>query len=414
MFRSIPPNTRGDGGWVRNWQVWATPTLLQGYLLVVCSGWLAATCFGLSHTRFRLSDGAVFALLVGCGTVAVEATRRQGEPDGTLTKDLLSAWFLPIALVLPPVYALLAPVPLTVLTQCRVKRSPYYRLSLSAAAIGLAHGLASVLFHAATADWDPAGLRSGSIALRWAGLALVGALIATAANVLLVVIAVKIFAPENSWCSLLWNPEHRRTDAGEVCIGVILGLLCVLQPLLALIALPPVVLLQRALLHDQLRAAARLDPKTGLLNAPTWENEAAGEIARAVQRGTPLSLLLLDLDRFKAVNDHFGHLAGDEVLKSVADVIRAESRESDLCGRFGGDEFTLLLPQADLGEANRTAERIRRQVSAIALTVGEQLVRTSISIGMAQLPARGQEITDLLSAADLSLYRAKTNRNQVP
>jgi diguanylate cyclase (GGDEF)-like protein len=97
-------------------------------------------------------------------------------------------------------------------------------------------------------------------------------------------------------------------------------------------------------MHQQLAAAARTDPKTGLLNATAWQREADAEVARAVRAGAPLALLLIDVDHFKRVNDGHGHLIGDEVLRALAAELRQQVRESDVVGRFGGEEFTVLPP----------------------------------------------------------------------
>jgi diguanylate cyclase (GGDEF)-like protein len=413
MLMKPQANPRWPSRLMRSWPRSSVTRALRPYLFAMCTGWALAVGAGLLQTRFRPTDLMIFVLIVACGAFAVEATRRQGEPAGALNKDLLSAWFLPIAFVLPPVYSLFAPIPLLVLTQYRVRRAPMHRRVLTVAAIGLAHALASIAFHRMSAAWNPEQLRPGLVALLWATIAVVAALLAALVNSVLIAIAVKIDSPDQSWGGLLWDPENLVIDIGELCIGVVVGLLCVLQPLLVLIALSPVVLLQRSLIHDQLWAAARLDPKTGLLNAPTWEREAASEISRAQRTRTALSVMLLDLDHFKAVNDRYGHLAGDDVLNAVADVMRGQLREYDRCARFGGDEFAVLLPQSDLAEATQTAERIRRHVAAIAVPAGGSLVRTSVSIGIAELWSPLQRVTDLLAVADLSLYRAKENRDQV-
>ncbi len=413
MLRTAPSDARRRAQVWRGWPVCSLSAALQTYLAVACVGWAAATASGLWLTSLRGSDALVFALLVSCGGFAVEATRRQGEPTGTLNKDLLSAWFLPIALVLPPVFSLLAPIPLMILTQYRVRRTFAHRRVMSVASIGMTNALASVIFHQLTAAWNQDHLRPGSVALLWAAIAIVCAVIASLANTVLIAIAVKLDSPEQTWGGLLWDRENLVIDVGELCIGVVVGLVCVLQPLLVLIVLSPVVLLQRSLIHDQLRAAARLDVKTGLLNALSWESEAASEVARALRTHTSLSVMLLDLDHFKLVNDRYGHLAGDDVLKAVAGVMCGQTRDYDRCARFGGDEFAILLPQSDIEEATRTAERIRRHVAAITVLAGDHIVRTSVSIGIAELWSPDQGVTDLLAAADLSLYRAKETRDQV-
>ncbi|MGH3183520.1 MAG: GGDEF domain-containing protein [Streptosporangiaceae bacterium] len=97
-------------------------------------------------------------------------------------------------------------------------------------------------------------------------------------------------------------------------------------------------------MHQQLSAAARTDPNTGLLNATAWQREADAEVTRAQRSGVPLGLLLVDVDHFKRVNDNHGHLIGDEVLRALAVELRQQVRESDVVGRFGGDEATDACP----------------------------------------------------------------------
>jgi diguanylate cyclase (GGDEF)-like protein len=355
----------------------------------------------------RAADLLVFLLLVGCGAVSVEATRRQGEPAGVLTRDLLGAWWIPIAVMLPPMYSLLAPVPLMALFQVRVRKTVLHRRVFSAAVIGLAYASASWALHLGSDAWSDGGIQVGAGPLLWAGLAILAGLLGSAMNTLLVAVAVRISNPTDSLRSLLWDREDLIVEAGEICTGVLLAIVAGLNPLLALIALVPVILLQRALMHDQLSAAARLDAKTGLLNASTWEREAASEIARARRTGTPLVVMLADLDHFKQVNDRHGHLVGDEMIKAVADVMRSQLREYDRCSRFGGDEFAVLLPQSQLHEALHTAERIRRRVAGLAIPAGPTMVQTTMSIGVAPLTSANQDVTDLLAAADASLYRTK-------
>ena len=188
--------------------------------------------------------------------------------------------------------------------------------------------------------------------------------------------------------------------------------------LLALFALPPVLLLQRGMLYAQLQAAARTDLKTGLLNATTWEREAAASLSAARRAGGPLSVLLVDIDHFKRVNDTHGHLVGDDVLRSVADVLRSQLRdEQDLLCRFGGEEFAVLLPGLDSTEAPKAADRLRRAVAERVTPADATLVHVTVSVGVAVAHPVSEPDTDvqeLLARADLGLYRAKYDgRNQV-
>jgi len=178
-------------------------------------------------------------------------------------------------------------------------------------------------------------------------------------------------------------------------------------------------LLQRSFRHTQLLNEARADAKTGLLNAATWEREATAEVARALRTGAPLALALLDLDRFKQINDTYGHLLGDEVLRQIAGTMIGVLRDYDLAGRFGGEEFVMLLPQTRAVDAFRIAERIRAHVSRLPIyaegTAGSERVPVTVSIGVAALDAGSRrELTELIAAADAALYRAKASgRDQV-
>jgi diguanylate cyclase (GGDEF)-like protein len=173
------------------------------------------------------------------------------------------------------------------------------------------------------------------------------------------------------------------------------------------------------MMHAQLLAKTRIDSKTGLLNAATWESEAAAEISRAARTRSPLSVALIDIDHFKAVNDTYGHLVGDTVLRAFSDELREQLRGYDLTGRFGGEEFVVLLPQTDEADAVTIAERLRIDIAAMAIPVDEDTrsgrrIRLTVSIGVAALGAAGTELTDLLTAADAALYHAKqTGRNKV-
>lgn len=167
-------------------------------------------------------------------------------------------------------------------------------------------------------------------------------------------------------------------------------------------------------MHQQLAAAARTDPKTGLLNATAWQREADAELVRAHRSSSSLALLLIDVDHFKRVNDSHGHLIGDEVLRSLAAELRQQVRESDVVGRFGGEEFTVLLPRTDAADAHGIAERLRASARRMSVAAADARIQVTVSIGVALLGQHGRDLFELLAAADVALYKAKdAGRDQV-
>ncbi len=408
--------------WPWYWPLLTLPLPLIGYLSAVLLAYLVLAGWELGKTPLRAGDILLFVALMGCGAVCIEATRRLGQPTG-VSRDLLSAWWLPVALLLPPFYALAAPAVLGLLLFLRVGRTPVYRRVFSSAALGLAGACASILFR-----WLTPIAQQGE-ASRWltyapphvwftrpqqAAVAVACAIVFAVVNTCLVAVAARLAEPSAKLADMLWDRERMLLDLAETCVGILVTIACALSPLLLCVALPPVVLLQRSLMHQQLKAAARTDAKTGLLNAVAWQREADVEIARAQRAGAPVAVLLADVDHFKKVNDTHGHLTGDEVLRALAAELRQQVRESDLVGRFGGEEFVIVLPKTQAEEACRIAERLRRGASALKVPVGDTAVCVTISIGVAVLGRHGNDQFELLAAADLALYRAKnTGRDRV-
>ncbi len=185
--------------------------------------------------------------------------------------------------------------------------------------------------------------------------------------------------------------------------AVLVGVVLAVDPWLAVFLAPSFVIAQRASQHAPLREAVDHDPKTGLLTLPAWQHRTA----RKVDDGRRFAVLLVDLDRFKDVNDRHGHLVGDQVLSQVARALTAGVRPHDLLGRFGGEEFCALLPGADLPDALAVAERLREQVALIRLPEHPQ-VRVTVSVGVHACDLGGPELVpESLEAADRALYAAK-------
>ena len=187
-----------------------------------------------------------------------------------------------------------------------------------------------------------------------------------------------------------------------------------IDPLLLIYMIGPVAILQRLLYFREVQLAARTDDKTGLLNYRFFEECATREVARAARSGQPVSLLVVDMDRLRDVNNTYGHQCGDEALGLVASALAAGARRGDLVCRFGGEEFLVLLPGTPLPDAADVAERLRQAVRATPLRFGADEVTVTISIGVADLGDAGPPAQDprsrvehLVAVADARMYAAK-------
>ncbi len=163
----------------------------------------------------------------------------------------------------------------------------------------------------------------------------------------------------------------------------------------------------RARLHQALEERAHTDGLTRLLNHRALLDRMDQEMERSARGGQPLSILMIDLDRFKSINDFHGHLVGDEVLRRTAQVLRSAVRAMDHVGRYGGDEFMVVLPEADVVEAVGIAERLQAGIGTIVMPELEGGPPLSLSIGWASFPLDGETRSALIDAADRAMYRAK-------
>ncbi len=168
-------------------------------------------------------------------------------------------------------------------------------------------------------------------------------------------------------------------------------------------------------LQERLRQQSIRDPLSGLFNRRYLEESGARELSRCARRGLPLSLLMIDIDHFKAFNDAHGHAGGDAVLAQFGKLLQSMTRGEDIACRIGGEEFTLILPEADLDAASERAEAIRLAVEAMPVPyLGNLLPQVTVSIGVAGYPAHGRTQEALMHAADEALYRAKrAGRNRI-
>ena len=165
---------------------------------------------------------------------------------------------------------------------------------------------------------------------------------------------------------------------------------------------------------EALERLASVDGMTGLNNRRHFLVLAESEWSRFRRYGRPLALLMIDIDLFKSINDKYGHDVGDDVIKSVAEVLQNNKRTSDVAGRLGGEEFALILPEATLDSALTAAERLRQLVADGAINVEGHRLSVTISIGASAGDADMSGVDELLKQADIALYEAKrSGRNRV-
>ena len=175
------------------------------------------------------------------------------------------------------------------------------------------------------------------------------------------------------------------------------------------------VAIENARLHRLIQKQAKTDSLTGLLNRREFEEQLGREVERGQRFATPVGLVVLDLDDFKLVNDRFGHLAGDAVLKAAALAIQGCTRDIDQAARWGGEEFAVILPHTDVEGAARLAERLRQAIAERpVVTADGRSIRVTASLGVSSLPADAVTQVELTAAADAAVYRAKrAGKNRV-
>lgn len=412
---------RGDP---RGWPVWSLPRHVLAYVLAVdlAAAVVVAACLrGYPLTRSDPTGAGWLLLAAGLGVEGSHWVERLRERHRTAPyKDLYAVWTVTAALVLRPSAAVLFVIGLYAWTWVRVmRRGRTHRWTFSAATVILGVAAAGLVYRRAV---GPAAWQHGLVGEPLAPLVGLGAgVLAVLVNVALVAGVVMLTDREVRLRHALGGGwQNQGLEATAICLAVLVSAGFTLSPWLVLLALPVLLLLQRTLLLAQFQAEARTDPKTGLPNAVWWHEVAQREFERARRFDDQVAVLLADLDHFKRVNDTYGHLAGDVVLRRVADTFAHEVREYDVVGRFGGEEFVVVLPSTGPDRATQIAERLRHRVATLDLEVEDvtgqrrQVWGLTVSIGLAHYPAHGRDLDDLLRIADAALYTAKAaGRNRV-
>ena len=413
-------------GPVARWAMWQLPHRLLGLVLVVEAAAVASVAAGAispesTTARDLMLAGCLILLSVVHVEVATGIERVRRRVADTSYFDLSSVWTFAAAVMLPDALpaAVVAAVYLHLwLRVWKPSRVPLYRHLYTTATVLLAaySAQAVVSWAGGVQGWptDAQGLAALGVAV----------VVYAVVNIALVAVAIALTGEYNRLSDLLGHWDDNALEIATLCLGALTAVALTANPWLVVLVLPPLLVLHRAVLVRQLEEAVRTDGKTGLLTAAAWHALAARELRRCERAGCAAGVLVLDIDHFKAVNDVWGHLAGDEVLAAVGAALRAEVRDHDLVGRFGGEEFVVLLPDLPRGGDERdavraVAERIRRRVGALSIGTstpdGPRTIDSlTISVGGALHPAEGAGLADVIATADAALYTAKREgRNRV-
>jgi diguanylate cyclase (GGDEF)-like protein len=397
---------------ITGWPVWSLPEVLRTYVVGIIA---LATILGsvaLSCLSWRLPQILTFAGLLACGSVVIEATRRQREIHGGFNRDLQSVWYLAMAITLPPGYVMLAPIPMTLYRLWRMPSGVLYRRVFSNATLSLAYGAASVTFRLIPRAIVGPTPGSDVHVLVWTAAVTGCALVGWVVNHGLLLIAVKMSDHTTRIRDLFGTRDTVTADLLEMSLAVSLTLVVAINPILMALALPSVVLCRHYLMRSQQVTQVRIDASTGLLNPRSWHREAEHEFFRALRTSTPLAVAMVDIDDFGSVQETAGADVAVQLRRDVATMLSEQLREQDLIGIFGAQEFAIVFPGTSIADVRRISERMRDRIAgeSIAIESGAQagfVFRLTVSIGVAVMNEGRRALTELIGAADSALDQAK-------
>ncbi len=326
-------------------------------------------------------------------------------------------WMFPAAALLVPLLALALLLWVRVLLY-PISRRPLYRHTFSSAEVVLSVIAAVLVLRAGSVD--RATLETGFSSADM--LVMAGAAVAYFVTQALVVgVVIVLSTPKPTWSAVIGSRGDNAFEALALSMATLVAL-AVAQSWFAPLLVVPVVCAAdwAASQVERLRGDSRTDHTTALLNARGWHEQAEREAARVRRQGGSFAVAVLDLDFFKSVNDTWGHPAGDAVLRTVATVLNERTRQGDVVGRIGGEEFALLLPDTDAEQAMVVAERVRLGVAEMRVPATDKrgqpvtIEGRTTSVGIAAGTDGSAELAALLHAADAALYEAKLGgRNQI-
>ena len=400
--RQAPPEDQAGGALPLSGKLYLAAVYALALTAAAC-----AVVFGSWETALSNAGGQLFAfvLLTLLATVSqlfvVDAPNRHSYH--TTPAFLLTAAFL-----LQPVL-LLPLVVVAMIPEWLRYRYPWYIQTFN---------IATYLLNVLAAWFVFDALAPHGLVLSWStGAAVASAGLAFAAlNHLMVALVLWLARGIPLSKSGVISRESLETDMALLGVGTGMAVFWTVEPFLIVLEIVPLFLIYRALFVPKLKEEAHLDAKTGLLVARRFMQLLNEEMDRVVKSPRATSLIMADLDLFRNINNSYGHLAGDEVLLGVAGVLSNTLRSDDLIGRFGGEEFVILLKATDAEGAMRAAERVRLAVESTGISVSDfpDPLRVTMSLGVASFPDPCPDLEGLLRDADRAVYRSKLDgRNRV-
>ena len=378
----------------------------RGYLAVIVGSAATATFVLAPRPDLTAHEWRTFAALTLSAAVAqLFVVRKPGFQALKPSVVFVLAATLLLPLELLPLFTLIQYVPEWLKTRALPKV-----VAFNIANVVLDVLAASSAFHAI------AGASAGSVDMRFALAGLAACVVYVGVNHTLLAGIIALTSRSSLLATGLFDPEHLMTDFVIGGLGVALATLGTTNVWMAPFVVAPLVLIRRALTVPALQAEAQSDAKTGLYNAGHFARVFEEELSRAKRFERPLALLMADLDLLREINNTHGHLAGDAVLQGIAEIFREELRHYDVAGRFGGEEFSILLPETSPEVAFEIAERIRTRIEARGFEARTTTapIHATISIGVSSFPRDGHDEKSLIHQADIAVYRAKQQgRNRV-
>lgn len=406
------------------WKLWTLPARVQALVLAV-----DVIALGLLVLVVRAVPGPGLWIMAGwLATAAVlhlQAShlieRRRRDRSGSPYVDLCSVWIFAGVLTLPlslelALVALIYGHRWVLVNRFDTFRPPH-RTVFTAATLALAAAAASAVLQL-TGTHDHLAQLSADARPGWGDLAAVVAAAAVqwTVNTVLVGTVIAWTVPIEHPRQVVGSASDNLLETGQLVLGVFAALGLLWWPPMALLMIVPIFALHLCVQLDHYKLAARTDQRTGLLNAIAWHEQARDALARAHATSGTVGVLMIDLDWFKRINDTHGHPVGDDVLTQVATIVAKSVRRGDSVGRYGGEEFAVLLPGVDEHEAHTVAERIRTRIHELHIeTPSGRPLSLSATIGGALYPTiPDTDLDGLISAADNALYAGKkAGRNQV-